>query len=83
MERKDLDFNTMRIEDPILKFEKLDDESPWSAEYFCLWIGALKSFELNALDVFSNYDANQFARYSAEAGSYKLYAYTRYEDDPT
>ena len=65
------------------KFEKSGEESHWANQYYMLWVGAKKSFEFTAIEVFSNYDEGQYANYRAESGLYKLNGLTYFEDDPT
>ena len=60
----------------------MGEDSPWT-HYYNLFIGSLKPFEFDSINVFSNYDQGQFAQYAAESGNFKLKGYTYYEDDPT
>ena len=72
----------MRIDDPVLKFEKLDDDSQWRSVYYNLWIGAWRSFDCS-VNVHSNYDQNQFATFTSDSGPFKLKGYSYREDDKT
>ena len=55
--RYDREYNIKRITDhKVLKFEKLDDESPWAASYYSFVIGSWKSYEFSSINVHSNYD---------------------------
>ena len=82
-QRGDSENNVQRIDDPVLKFEKIGKDSPWINHFYGVWVGSLKPFEFNAIDVYSNYDSGQYANFMAESGYFKLKGYTYHEDDPT
>ena len=62
-ERRYRETNVISIDDPVLNFERIGEDSPWAQHYFFLWIGAVKSFEFNRIMVNSNYDVGQYAYY--------------------
>lgn len=45
-------------------------DSSYSGQWYNLWVGAKKTFNLTAIDVFSNYDQGQYAAFNTELGDY-------------
>ena len=44
-ERHDREANQERVVKADFKFEKSGEDSPWTNQFFLLWVGAKKSFE--------------------------------------
>lgn len=80
-ERVDRENNRNRFHDPILIFEKIDEESPWSQLEYFFWLGAMKSYECSQIKVYSNFDNGQFSTIQSNATNFTLKGYPFYEDD--
>ena len=62
-ERRSREANLQKIDDPILNFDKIGEDSLWANHYYYIWIGAVRSFEFDRIFVNSNYDVGQYAIY--------------------